>query len=349
MMSADDILFSVEGHMGLIVLNRPKALNALSHDMVRRLSEQLTFWAMDEAIAHVVIKSATERAFSAGGDIRDLYEAGRSGHLPLAFFADEYRLNVMINGFPKPYVALIDGIVMGGGVGVSVNGSHRVGGDKVAFAMPEVGIGFFPDVGGSYFLPRLKGATGTYLALTGGRLQQGDALWAGVLTHAVPSDAFPALEQDLADGRDTDAILARHARDISPGSIAGLSDGLDQWFDQNSLSETFAALEAGAQSGDDRCEAILQTMAGKSPTSLGIAFRQMKDGRQMTFQEVMRMEYRIVSRVLAGHDFYEGVRAAIIDKDQTPRWSPARIDLVAKETIDAYFTKLEEGDLVFKS
>jgi len=208
MMDDADVLFEMRGAVGLITLNRPSALNALTRDMCLRMSEQLRQWARDEKISLVVVRGAGDRAFCAGGDIKALYESGKAGTRYVTdFYADEYRLNTLIKEYSKPYVALIDGITMGGGVGVSVHGSHRVAGDKTVFAMPETGIGLFPDVGGSYFLPRLPGALGMYLALTGARLKTADALYAGIATHYVPSVRHHALLDGLSNSGDIDRVM----------------------------------------------------------------------------------------------------------------------------------------------
>src|SRR6187397_3363851 len=207
------ILFERRGAAGVVTLNRPKALNAVTHGMVRALRAELDRWADDPAITRVVIVAAGERAFSAGGDIRALYDLGKAGRIDdaLQFWRDEYPLNLVIKNYRKPYVALIDGIAMGGGVGVSVNGSHRVAGDRFSFAMPEVGIGFFPDVGGTWFLPRLPGQLGTWCALTGERLKSADAVTAGVATHRVASARFPELAQVLCENMAVDAAIGAFA------------------------------------------------------------------------------------------------------------------------------------------
>src|SRR3954469_17092683 len=206
---ASEILFEGRGAAGIVTLNRPKALNAVTHDMVRALARQLEAWANDAAVTRVIITAAGERAFSAGGDIRALYELGRAGRQAeaLTFWRDEYPLNALIKRYPKPYIALIDGIVMGGGVGVSVHGSHRVAGDRYLFAMPEVGIGFFPDVGATWFLPRLPGEIGTWLALTGERLGAADGCAAGTATHRVPSARFAELLDGLTGTVPVDAMI----------------------------------------------------------------------------------------------------------------------------------------------
>src|SRR5215212_6264486 len=213
---SSDIMFERRGAAGIVTLNRPKALNAVTHEMVQALVRQLTAWANDPAVTRVVITAAGERAFSAGGDIRALYDLGRAGRQAemLTFWRDEYPLNAMIKRYPKPYVALIDGIVMGGGVGVSIHGSHRVAGDRFAFAMPEVGIGFFPDVGATWFLPRMPGELGAWCGLTGERLRAADAIASGIATHYVPSARWRDLTEALSATMPVDAILANFAKPL---------------------------------------------------------------------------------------------------------------------------------------
>src|SRR5436305_909958 len=212
-MDSSDILFERRGAAGIVCLNRPKALNAVTHEMVRALARQLEAWAHDAAVTRVIITAAGERAFSAGGDIRALYELGKAGRQAemLTFWRDEYPLNAMIKRYPKPYVALIDGIVMGGGVGISVHGSHRVAGDRFSFAMPEVGIGFFPDVGATWFLPRMPGELGTWCALTGDRLKTADAVATGIATHHVCSERFADLTDALCGNASGDALRGASA------------------------------------------------------------------------------------------------------------------------------------------
>src|SRR6266699_860265 len=232
-MNADDILFERRGAAGLVTLNRPQALNAVTHGMVTALTARLAAWAADPAVTRVIIRAAGDRAFSAGGDIRALYELGRAGRQAdmLPFWRDEYRLNHLIKHYPKPYVALIDGIVMGGGVGISVHGSHRVAGDKFAFAMPEVGIGFFPDVGATWFLPRLPGRLGIYCALTGERLDGADAVVAGIATHRVPSARFPNLIESLCDADPVEESLAACAQSPARGAAAARRNAITALFE----------------------------------------------------------------------------------------------------------------------
>ncbi|MGY6568009.1 MAG: enoyl-CoA hydratase/isomerase family protein [Salinarimonas sp.] len=339
-----EVICEPVGHAGMITLNRPQALNALTLGMVRAIREALDTWANDPAISCVVIQGAGEKAFCAGGDIRRLVEAGKEGRTEeaLSFWREEYELNALIADYPKPYVALIEGICMGGGVGVSLHGSHRVAGERYLFSMPEVGIGFFPDVGASYVLPRLPGRTGIYLALTGARLKSADALALGLATHAVSTDDFDAVRRKLQAGEDVDSTLAGFARELPEPPIEALRAMIDRVFDEGSVAEIIADLEF---EGSEAASGIAKTMQGKSPTSLSIAFEQMRRGASMDFREAMRMEYRIVSRILDGKDFYEGVRAVLIDKDQNPQWDPATLDEVAADAIEAYFAPLGDAEL----
>ncbi|MFN0263425.1 enoyl-CoA hydratase/isomerase family protein [Tepidamorphus sp. 3E244] len=338
--STDEVLFSNEGNAGLITINRPKHLNALSSGIVDAMRAQLEVWAGEDAVRHVIIKAGEGRAFSAGGDVRQLYDWGMAGDpMALKFYADEYRLNTYIKRFPKPYIALIDGIVMGGGVGVSIHGSHRVAGDNISFAMPETGIGLFPDVGGTYFLPRLPGETGTYLGLTGQRVGQGDALALGLATHAVPSERFAGLEKSLYAARGLDQVIANFATQPPEGKIGPLREAIDRCFSAPSVEEIITRLESDAETAfGEKTAAILKT---KSPTSLKITLRQLREGKTLPFEDCMRLEYRIVNRILEANEFFEGVRALIIDKDNKPAWQPPRLEDVSESEVSRYFEPLE--------
>ena len=340
----DEILFERRGAAGLITLNRPSALNAVTHQMVLALGAQLDAWADDPAITRVVVQAAGERAFSAGGDIRHLYELGKAGKRDemLQFWRDEYPLNVAIKNYRKPYVALIDGIVMGGGVGVSVHGSHRVAGDRYSFAMPEVGIGFFPDVGATWFLPRLPGELGAYCGLTGERFNGADALAAGLATHRIPSARFPALLEALAGTVPVDAALAAFAEPAGEGPIMARRPTIDRLFAGDRVENILAALEREAASDDgaEWAAKTAATMRTKSPLSLKLALAQVRRGQHWDFATCMRAEFRIVSRIVEGHDFYEGVRAVIVDKDNAPRWRPATLADVGDAEIERHFAEL---------
>jgi enoyl-CoA hydratase len=357
-MSQSEILFQHIANAGVITLNKPKTLNAVTYSMVKRLQAQLIEWEHDPSIKQVIIKAAPGRAFSAGGDIRDLYERGIAGNPHLQFFWDEYRLNAYIKSYPKPYIALIDGIVMGGGVGVSFHGSHRVAGDNISFAMPEVGIGFFPDVGGSYFLPRLPGETGLYLALTGNRIKKDDCLWSGLATHSCPSVELTALEYALCECDDVEAVLAKYQPNVPECELSRRLVDINQAFSASTLNDVFQKLmgmtSIEAKDRREWADKTLNTMRTKSPTSMEVAFRQMREGRSLTMQQCMQLEYRIVARVLSGSEFYEGIRAAIIDKDGAPNWTPNSTEAIDDDKIENIFALLPGakgtigGELVFK-
>lgn len=344
--AADEILFEQKGAAGIVTLNRPKALNALTLGMVRALHPQLRAWAADPAIERVIVKGAGERAFCAGGDIRQLYEWGKAGDpMAVGFYAEEYVLNTFIKEYPKPYIALMDGITMGGGVGLSVHGSHRVATERLVFAMPETGIGLFPDVGGTYFLPRCPGETGTWLALTGARLRAADAIYAGIADVHVESARLDALEAALcAPGADVAAVLAAHASDPGRPEAAARQDEIDRLFAAPRVEDVLAALDAAGDPWAGEQAAVIRT---KSPTSLKVARRQMIEGRGRIFRDCMRIEFRIVSRIMKRPDFYEGVRAAIIDKDGKPAWNPPRLEDVSDAEIDAFFAPLGDRELTF--
>ncbi len=314
---------------------------------------QLDAWADDEAITRVVITAAGERAFSAGGDIRALYDLGQAGRHAeaLQFWRDEYPLNVAIKNYRKPYVALIDGLVMGGGVGVSVHGSHRVAGDRFQFAMPEVGIGFFPDVGATWFLPRMPGELGTYCGLTGERFNSADAYAAGIATHRIPSARFPALLDGLTGTVSVDALLAAFAEPAGEGPILARRAAIDRLFAGDSVEGILAALDREAASSSADAEwagKTAATMRVKSPLSLKLALTQVRRGRTWDFDTCMRAEFRIVSRIIRGSDFYEGVRAVIVDKDNKPRWQPATLAEVSGADVERHFAPLGADELVIE-
>ncbi len=338
-----EIAFERIGKAGVVTLTRPKALNALTHTMVLALGRAMDAWEPDESIALVILRGEG-RAFCAGGDILHVYEQGRAGNPPVGFFADEYRLNARIARFPKPWVSLIDGIVMGGGVGLSFHGSHRVMTGNALFAMPEVGIGFFPDVGGSYILPRLKGEFGLFLGLTGQRIRRGDALWSGLATHCVEADALPALFDALCADGDPAAALKPHAVDVPRETDEASIHAINRHFAPAGIEGVIASLEAGG--GDEGfSERTLAAIRARSPTSVAVAFRQIRAGRMLSMPECMVMEFRILNRMLAGHDFYEGIRAVLVDKGSTPVWSPSRLEDVTEGEVEAYFAALPGGEL----
>ena len=334
----------------MITLDRPRALNAVTHAMVRQLAARLGEWARDPQVGRVIVMSSSERAFSAGGDVRHLYDLGKLGHQAeaLRFWRDEYTLNTVIKRYPKPYIAMMDGITMGGGAGISVHGSHRIAGDRFQFAMPEAGIGFFPDVGATWFMSRMPGEIGTFFALTGERLKAADAIAAGIVTHYVPTARWRTLLESFADRMPIEAALAENAQPLDRGPILSNHAAIDRLFAYDHVEDIMAALDRETISGSRDAGwagATAALIRAKSPTSLKIALGQLRRGRHMSFSECMRTEFRIVSRIVYGKDFYEGVRAVIIDKDQRPDWQPSTLPEVSNEVIDAYFEPLGDAEL----
>lgn len=341
---AGEIVFERRGKAGLVRLTRPKALNALTRNMVNAFHRALIAWSTDPDV-HCVIVEGEGRAFCAGGDILAVYHAGRSRKPLYEFFADEYRLNAYIRHFAKPYVSLIDGICMGGGVGISVHGSHRVVTENVVFAMPEVGIGFFPDVGGSAFLPHLPEHFGTYLALTGNRARQGDCLQSGIATHAIKAEDKERVRRSLIRTGNPDIALRGKTMNPDYETPEKTRDMIGVLFDSETLGGCLIRLGAAGVNGNEWAQQILNLIKTRSPTSLHVTFRQIEEGRSLEMDQCMQMEYRILSRMLENHDFYEGVRALLVDKDNAPVWEPAKIEDVTPAMVDAYFAPLGEREL----
>jgi enoyl-CoA hydratase len=346
-----EILFERRGPAGIITLNRPRTLNAVTHTMVRQLAARLGDWARDGDVSRVIIMSSSERAFSAGGDVRFLYELGQTGRHAeaLRFWRDEYTLNTVIKRYPKPYIALMDGITMGGGAGISIHGSHRIAGDRFQFAMPEVGIGFFPDVGATWFMSRMPGEIGTYFALTGERLKAADSIASGIVTHYVPSARWRELVAALTDSRvSIETAMAELAQPLDPGPVLSNQYAIDRMFAYDYVEDILGALDRETISGSRDAGwagATAALIRAKSPTSLKIALEQLRRGKHMSFSDCMRVEFRIVSRVVHSHEFYEGVRAVIIDKDQRPNWKPAQLTDISDQYIDTYFEELGDAEL----
>lgn len=338
-----EILFAVGDGVATLTLNRPAALNALTLGMVRAFHPKLTAWAFDDAVRAVAIRGAGDKAFCAGGDIRALYD-NRGTAFAKGFFREEYRLNRTIHHYPKPYVALMDGITMGGGVGVSVHARYRVASEATMFAMPETGIGLFPDVGGSYFLPRMPGATGMYIALTGDRLRPADCVYAGIADAYIPRAEHDALIAALGT-ESPDAVLDGMKADPGPASLAENREAIDRCFSGESVAEIEAALAAEDSPWASKVRAM---MRGKSPLSQKVTFRQIRVGASLGFDDCMRMEYRLSQHFMAGHDFFEGVRALVVDKDQNPVWQHATLGDVSDAEVDECFAPLGDGELTFE-
>jgi enoyl-CoA hydratase len=340
MTTAPEALTRVASGVGVITLNRPKALHALNRGMCEIMIEALQAWRDDEAVKSILIDHSGERGFCAGGDIRMIAESGAGDASEAkAFFRTEYRLNHLLFDYPKPVTALVDGIVMGGGVGISEPATVRIATERTTYAMPETGIGLFPDVGGGWFLPRLPGQAGVWLALTGARLKAADTVFLGIHTHYLPTDALeafrailsadPAYPIDVADGLEDDpgeAPIEQHL------------EAIDRLFAFDTVEEIFSALEAD---GSEWALAQLAVLKTKSPQSLKVSLRQLRTGAKLeTFADNMAMEYALGGRVVRTHDFQEGVRAVIVDKDNAPKWSPADLSGVTDEALDALFAPL---------
>jgi enoyl-CoA hydratase len=333
-MSDQPVLISREGRIGKVTLNRLKALNALTLDMCHSVEDALRAWAGDDRVEAVIIRQTGDRAFCAGGDVRQLFDGGVG--LQHRFWRDEYRLNALIRRYPKPYVAFVDGIVMGGGVGVSLHGSHRIVTEKVIFAMPETAIGMIPDVGASHDLARMPGEIGLYLGMTGAKLGTADSICAGFGTHAVSRAALDDVERAIAKGGAAaiDATLAANAFEPGQPSILARRAEIDRHFGYDSAEAVFAGLAADPS---DFARETLKTLETKSPTSLKLAFRLIREARSKSFEDCLRTEWSVVCRLHEASDFAEGVRALIIDKDNTPRWNPPRLAEVSDEAIARSF------------
>lgn len=334
MHAESSVLTRHDGRMGRITLNRPKALNALDLPMIRAITQALQAWRDDPHIHAVVIEGTGERAFCAGGDIRALRQHQLDGNrAPVdAFFTEEYALNKMIAAYPKPYIALIDGICMGGGIGVSIYGDYRVASEHAMFAMPETAIGFFPDIGATFFLPRLPGQLGTYLGLTGARIHGADAVHAGFATQFTPRAELPQLATALA--HDGIAALARHAAPLPNFTLHAQRAAIDTIFAADSVPEILHRLEAD---NSDWARKTIEALRGASPSALAWTLRILRDGAHRTLEQCLNSEFALTRTTMAHNDFIEGVRAMVVDKDRTPRWQPARIEDVAPSDIAAMF------------
>lgn len=334
------------GNLGVITLNRQQVLNSLNHHMISAMQIQLNEWANAASIKAVVIKAAEGRAFCAGGDLRTTYSRylNRDPMLPF-FFKEEYQLNRTIFHFPKPYIALLDGITMGGGVGISIHGSHRIATEHLTFAMPETGIGFFPDVGGSYFLPRLNNKIGFYLGLTGAKLNGDDCVALGLAHYKVAADVLPILIEHLAQypfKQDANAsvneVIGKVSVPPSLFSLATHQSTIDSCFSKNSIEAIIQALNHSNKFAKE----VASTLGKKSPASLKITLKALQNGRYLDFDICMQQEYRAACRFLEDHDFFEGIRAVIIDKDQMPQWQPSTLEEVTPAFVEKYFAPLFE-------
>lgn len=345
-MSEAEVLTCIENGVGRITLNRPKAIHALNRSMCEIMIEALLNWRGDDAVQSVLIDHAGERGFCAGGDIRMIAESGAGDASEAkAFFMAEYRLNHLMFEYPKPITAIVDGIVMGGGVGISEPAKVRIATERTTYAMPETGIGLFPDVGGGWFLARLPGQTGVWLALTGARLKAADTVALGIHTHFLPTidieDFKTALLSNPTDPLE-EADRYVYPTEPEEAPLDAHREAIDRLFAFDTVEEIFAALEAD---GSDWALAQLATLKTKSPQSLKVTLRQLRTGAALnSFAENMAMEYALGGRVVRTHDFQEGVRAVIVDKDNAPKWSPATLEGVTDAMLDDLFAPLPDNE-----
>lgn len=340
----DEILARVDGGVGFLTLNRPKALNSLTHTMVAALDTTLTAWSDDDTVRAVVVHGAGERGLCAGGDVVAIYHSAKAGGADARqFWFDEYRLNARIGRYPKPYVAYMDGIVMGGGVGVSAHGNVRVVTDTSKIAMPEVGIGFIPDVGGTFLLSRAPGNLGLHAALTGGPFSGADAIALGFADHYVAHDDLAAFTTTLVtDG--VDAALRDHAQEPPPSTLLAQREWIDDCYAGDTVTDIVAALRShGEGPANDAADLI----ATRSPVALAVTLAAVRRADALdTLEDVLVQEYRVSCASLRSHDLVEGIRAQLVDKDRNPTWSPASLDAVADGDVDAYFAPADP-DLTF--
>lgn len=337
----DEVQFLREGRAGIIKLNRPDALNALNHSMVLAIQKALNAWETDDDVCCVLIEGEG-RAFSAGADIVSIYHAHAAGNPAYDFFADEYSLNAYIGRFPKPYISFLSGIVMGAGAGIAVHGSHRIVSENTVFAMPEATIGFFTDVGGGRFLSRLPAAFGVYLALTASHIKWGDCLQLGIATHAIHDEDFIKLRQTIIDVGDPRPALEQLALEPNYETSPEVRSAINECFGTATLEQCIDALQAKAADDHVFARLAVEQMERMSPTSLKVIFRQLQTCKPLGLDDCMIVENRIAHRMLDSYDFYEGIRARLIDKDQSPTWRPAQIKDITDERVDAYFQPLND-------
>jgi enoyl-CoA hydratase len=338
-----EVLADRAGRLGHLELNRPEALNALTHTMIRQIAATLVDWTADDSIATVLISGAGERGLCAGGDVVGIYRSAQgAGHEAAAFWADEYALNAAIAHYPKPYVAFMDGVVLGGGVGISAHGSARVVTERTRLGMPEVGIGFTPDVGGTWLLSRAAGELGTHAALTGATMTGPDAIALGLADHFVPSDRLADLAAAL-ETEPADAAIARYAETSPPSALAAQREWIDAAYAGDDPS---VIVERLAASPVEAARDAASTIRTKSPTSVAVTLEALRRSRLAnSLEEVLDQDYRVGLRFLEGTEIVEGIRAQVIDKDRAPRWNPPTLDGVSRADVEHYFAGLGAREL----
>jgi len=340
-----ELLCEIQGHAGVITLNRPDVLNSLNLSMLAAMHRQLRDWSANEQVRVVVVRGAGTKAFCAGGDVRAVYDARGNDEFMDRVYRIEYELDEYISRYPKPYVALMSGYTMGGGCGISIHGKYRVVTDTTVIAMPEVAIGLFPDIAGSHFLSRCPGATGLFLGLTGARIGGWDALFLGLADYWVTDESYDRLIALLACACDVEQALAQLAMPPQGSRVDSLRQEIDRCFDRDTVADIVAALKT--EPGDWAREAE-RAMLAASPTSLEITFRAIREGRCKSLRECLVTDFRVAQRLMKQGDYFEGVRALIIDKDRNPKWSPPSLAAVDRQAIDRCFAPLPSNELTFR-
>lgn len=348
--AAEELAIETRGSLALITLNRPRALNALNMAMRRKLSETYPRFARDPMNYCVIIQSASEKVFSAGGDVRELVRWGREDMaLARKAFADEYALDWLHECFSKPTISLIDGAVMGSGVGITLYGTHRVAGDRYKFAMPETAIGLFPDVGAACRLARMPDHIGMYLGLTGRAIGAADAMALELLTHCIPAERYEEIKAALADTWPVDPLLDERHVDPGPRELAPFVGLIARCFSAASVEEIMQRLGQARGEERDWAQGVIEDLQGRSPLSLKVTHRHIRDASAYDLRQTLQVDYRLAYRFLEGDDFYEGVRAALIDKDGKPHWQPDRLEDVTPAMLEAYFAPMGADELVLRT
>lgn len=342
----EEIIVRQEGRLGHLILNRPKALNALTRPMVGTIKEQLEAWRDDASVQTVLISGAGERGLCAGGDVISVRNSAVEGRPEEAdeFFSTEYTMNALISEFPKPYVAFMDGLVLGGGVGVSAHGSHRIVTERTRMGMPETGIGFFPDVGGTWLLSHTPSQFGTHLGLTGEHISGADAIALGLADHFVPADKLEQMAVALQTEHPDDAIAAVAER--APASeLWEHRPWIDTAYSHDTAEKIVAALQ---ENGDPAAATAAETILSKSPTSVKVTLAALRRARRLrSLTEALAVEFRLTHHMMRSPDMAEGIRAQLVDKDRNPQWDPATLEEVSAEAVDAFFAAPADGDLTF--
>jgi len=345
-----DVIVTADGCAGLVKLNRPRALNALTTAMRAQIAQGFARWGRDPQIYAAIVCSSTDRAFCAGGDIKESIERGKARPEDARrSLAEEYALNWLLDCFSKPTVSLIDGVVIGSGVGISLYGTHRVAGERYRFSMPEVGIGLFPDDGVSLPFATLPDEIGMYLALTGRAIGRADAYRLGLVTHCIPAAQFGDIHAAIRDADPVDPVLDDRHADAGPGELDALRPLIARCFAPDSVEGIVAHLRAERGDGAAWAEGVLADIAKQSPTSLKITHRHVRSLKGADLRTALIQDYRLACRCFEAHDFYEGVRALLVDRDRNPKWSPARLEDVTDAMVDAYFAPMGADDLVLAS